>query len=157
MDGGTTSLDVSGFEFVPNARWLAVVLAVDEAGATTAYVNFDRNALIFDIVADASPRIHVYSQLIEYTTPAGGGDISLEIPSNIQITFHWDGLAAPGRQIVSTRWSLDGGDWSQPRLAHLAEDTGSAAVQCGIYACSPKQAGLIARFHDFSLTAGYYQ
>jgi regulation of enolase protein 1 (concanavalin A-like superfamily) len=52
---------------------------------------------------------------------------------------------------------LDGGDWTQLRLAHLGEDTGSATVQCGIYACSPKQAGLIARFHDFSLTAGYHQ
>jgi hypothetical protein len=136
VDGAPTSLDVSGFEFVPNTRWLVVVLAVDEAGATTAYVNFDRNALIFDIVANASPRIHLFSQWIEYTTPAGGYDLDparalrLDVPSNIQFTLHWDGLPAPGRQLLSSRWMLDGnvGDetprtdeatdwihWSQPQ------------------------------------------
>jgi regulation of enolase protein 1 (concanavalin A-like superfamily) len=48
---------------------------------------------------------------------------------------------------------LDGGDWSQLRLAHLGEDTGSASVQCGIYACS-RSRPIHRAFHDFSLTAG---
>ena len=45
--------------------------------------------------------------------------------------------------------SLNGADWSQIRVAHLVE-TGD--VQCGIYACSPKAAGLVAHFSDLVLT-----
>jgi uncharacterized protein len=41
--------------------------------------------------------------------------------------------------------------WTQLRLAHLEEDSGS--VQCGVYACSPKQAGFAATFRNFALTA----
>ena len=42
------------------------------------------------------------------------------------------------------------GPWSQIRIAHLAEDTG-AAVQCGLYACSPKGEGFVAEFDDLRL------
>jgi hypothetical protein len=128
VDGAPTSLDVSGFEFVPNTRWLVVVLAVDEAGATTAYVNLDRNALIFDIVANASPRIHLFSQWIDYTTPSGGYDLDparalrLEVPSNIQFTLHWDGLPAPGRQMLSSRWMLDGNVTDETQRTDEATD-----------------------------------
>jgi regulation of enolase protein 1 (concanavalin A-like superfamily) len=45
-----------------------------------------------------------------------------------------------------------GTPWTQLRLAHLDEDSGSSSVQCGVYACSPKQAGLAASFRTFSLT-----
>ena len=44
-----------------------------------------------------------------------------------------------------------GEGWTQIRLAHLHEDTGSVPVQCGIYACCPKERGLVARFRDFLL------
>ena len=46
-----------------------------------------------------------------------------------------------------------GMQWAQLRLAHLDEDSGSAAVQCGVYACSPKHAGFTATFRSFSLMA----
>lgn len=45
------------------------------------------------------------------------------------------------------------GPWTQVRLTHLDEDSGSTMVQCGIYACSPKQPGFIATFRGFSLCA----
>lgn len=48
---------------------------------------------------------------------------------------------------------LPGAGWTQLRLAHLEEDSGTAAVQCGVYACSPKQAGLVATFRNFALGA----
>jgi uncharacterized protein len=44
------------------------------------------------------------------------------------------------------------GPWSQIRIAHLAEDTGGA-VQCGLYACSPKGEGFVAEFDDLTLEA----
>lgn len=39
------------------------------------------------------------------------------------------------------------GEWVQLRLAHLEEDDGHTPVYAGIYACSPKRAGLSVRFH----------
>ena len=44
-----------------------------------------------------------------------------------------------------------GMQWTQLRLAHLDED--SRSIQCGVYACSPKQAGFAATFRNFALTA----
>jgi regulation of enolase protein 1 (concanavalin A-like superfamily) len=46
---------------------------------------------------------------------------------------------------------LPGASWSQLRLAHLDEDDGSAAVECGVYACSPKEPGFTSTFRRFSL------
>jgi regulation of enolase protein 1 (concanavalin A-like superfamily) len=46
---------------------------------------------------------------------------------------------------------LPGGPWSQLRLAHLDDDSGSGSVRCGVYACSPKEPGLIAEFRNFAL------
>lgn len=42
--------------------------------------------------------------------------------------------------------AADDGEWLQLRVAHLEEDDGQAPVYAGIYACSPKQAGLSVRF-----------
>jgi regulation of enolase protein 1 (concanavalin A-like superfamily) len=47
--------------------------------------------------------------------------------------------------------SADGTDWKQIRLAHLHEDPGDAAVNCGLYACSPKGAGFVAEFGFLSI------
>ncbi|MBI2434815.1 MAG: DUF1349 domain-containing protein [Candidatus Hydrogenedentes bacterium] len=44
--------------------------------------------------------------------------------------------------------SYDGRQWSQLRLAPLHEDDGHCLVECGLYACSPKDAGFKAEF-DF--------
>jgi len=44
-----------------------------------------------------------------------------------------------------------GKTWTQLRLAHLDEDNRFAAVQCGVYSCSPKQAGFTATFRNFLL------
>ena len=43
--------------------------------------------------------------------------------------------------------SFDGQAWQQLRLAHLSERAGAGPVSCGLYACSPKAAGLEADFH----------
>ena len=70
-------------------------------------------------------------------------------------------FAREGFTAVVTRRTADylveakgsGTPWSQLRLAHLDEDSRSSAVQCGVYACSPKQAGFAASFRTFSLVA----
>ena len=42
--------------------------------------------------------------------------------------------------------SRDGAAWTQLRVARLHEDDGRGAVQCGVYACSPKGAGFAPEF-----------
>ena len=46
--------------------------------------------------------------------------------------------------------SLDGQSWQQIRLTHLDQELGKA-IQCGLYACSPKGRGFVAEFDFLSL------
>nr|WP_315400453.1 DUF1349 domain-containing protein [uncultured Duganella sp.] len=50
--------------------------------------------------------------------------------------------------------SLDGAQWTQMRMAHLHQRAGADAVDCGLYACSPKQAGFEAGFAFLSFVPG---
>jgi hypothetical protein len=50
--------------------------------------------------------------------------------------------------------SDQGRTWSQLRLARLHEDQGTAAVSCGLYACSPKAAGFLAQFSFLKIDLG---
>lgn len=49
--------------------------------------------------------------------------------------------------------SRDGQVWEQIRMAHLHEGRG-AAVACGLYACSPKEAGFVAEFSSLAIARG---
>ncbi|KQQ33353.1 hypothetical protein ASF61_09710 [Duganella sp. Leaf126] len=50
--------------------------------------------------------------------------------------------------------SLDGEQWTQLRIAHLAERGAAASVACGLYACSPQAAGYQASFAFLSFVPG---
>jgi len=65
----------------------------------------------------------------------------------------WFRVRAEGHDcIVDT--SLDGQRWEQIRMAHLHDRPAAAAVQCGLYACSPKAAGYEARFGFLDFAPG---
>lgn len=53
--------------------------------------------------------------------------------------------------IVDT--SPDGKAWVQLRMAHLHEGRG-LEVDCGLYACSPKEAGFLAEFAHLTIDSG---
>jgi len=53
--------------------------------------------------------------------------------------------------LVEARVALQ--PWTQIRMTHLDEESASRTVQCGIYACAPKQPGFTAKFCGFSLCA----
>lgn len=116
VDGDTTFYDVTESEIGIGQSGLFAVLAVDHQGATTPYLNLNKNLLQFAVnfPGIASPRIHVWSALVDYTYPTGGYslDPSSEIPVQAgvaaQLEFHWDAFPVPGRQLVSSRWMLDG-------------------------------------------------
>jgi regulation of enolase protein 1 (concanavalin A-like superfamily) len=43
-------------------------------------------------------------------------------------------------------WRESEQPWRQLRICHLHEDNGENPVLCGLYACCPKRAGLVAKF-----------
>jgi regulation of enolase protein 1 (concanavalin A-like superfamily) len=53
-----------------------------------------------------------------------------------------------------TESSADGAAWTQIRMAHLLEDRAGLAVEAGIYACSPVDAGFVAEFSTLRVDAG---
>ena len=46
---------------------------------------------------------------------------------------------------------VDRREWTQIRLARLTDDSGTSPVMCGVYACSPKEAGMTATFDEFRI------
>lgn len=50
--------------------------------------------------------------------------------------------------------ALDGRSWRTIRTAHLLERSAAPAVDCGLYACSPRGAGFRAEFHFLDLAPG---
>ena len=83
-------------------------------------------------------------------TNAGYSDWSTQdVPSNVN-RFQLRVLREGSDYLVHA--SLDGTDWTQLRVAHLHEDVNAEGpVACGVYACSPKAAGLIAEFDQLRI------
>jgi uncharacterized protein len=50
--------------------------------------------------------------------------------------------------------SQEGREWDQIRMAHLYDDRDGAAVDCGLYACSPKGTGYVAEFSFLHIDVG---
>ena len=48
----------------------------------------------------------------------------------------------------------DGRSWEQIRMAHLEPDGSGEAVDCGLYACSPKGSGFVAEFCRLTIDGG---
>jgi len=120
--GDSTSHVITTQEIGPGQTGLLALVAVDEAGATTAYLDFNRNFLQFTAAPPGStgPRVHIFSPLVDFTYASGGysldplREIVVEAPAHQLLAFHWDGVPTPGRQLVSVRWKLDDGVWSTP-------------------------------------------
>lgn len=80
-----------------------------------------------------------YSDWSTQNVAAGGGAI-------------WQRVRREGDDyLVEASW--DGARWEQLRLTHLADER-STGVTAGVYACSPKGAGLVAEFRELSITPG---
>jgi hypothetical protein len=114
--GDTTALVITSDDVPVGGSAALAVLAVDEAGATTPYLQLSRNFLRFNVSppgADA-PRIHIFSALEDFTYPSGGffldpsREIPVEVGAGVPLEFHFDGIAAPGRVVLAARWMVDG-------------------------------------------------
>lgn len=83
---------------------------------------------------------HGYSDWSTQGFPAGAGEI-------------WLRVRREGDDYL-VEFSRDGQVWEQIRLMHLQEGPPGEAVQCGLYACSPKDAGFVAEFRHFRIEMG---
>jgi regulation of enolase protein 1 (concanavalin A-like superfamily) len=70
-----------------------------------------------------------------------------------QVDTVWFRIRAEAEDCI-VEASFDGEQWTQIRIAHLAERGAAASVQCGLYACSPKAAGYQAEFAFLSFVPG---
>jgi uncharacterized protein len=92
-----------------------------------------------------------HDRLGAVVTNHGYSDWSTQ-PLDKSVRSLWLRVRAEARAVIVDR-SCDGHAWEQLRMAHLAERSEYGDVVCGLYACSPKDAGFVAQFRHFELRA----
>jgi hypothetical protein len=106
--GDTTSIVLDSSELTPGTSWIAALVAVDEAGATTPYLTQDRNLLVLDVMTSPGPSVRVLVSPYGYQSPPGG--IASTPPADVpagRLTFAVEGIPTSGRGIRGLRWALD--------------------------------------------------
>jgi hypothetical protein len=123
VGGDTTSITIDQPGLQPGTRWMAAIVAVDEAGAATPYVSFDANLLAFDVVPNGGPSVHVFASFIDYTSPPSSLAFSpgVEVPAGRPLTFKMEGIRVRGPP--HHRHALGAGQ-RQHRRRHTAERRG---------------------------------
>ena len=114
VGGDTTQVQYTNL--TPNADYIFVVVAIDEAGAYSPVFSLDSNMLTFHVgfAATLGPRICVFNEFFNYCSRSGGyvtdpsADVAVEVPYNQTITFNWYALPPSGSDIESYRWRLGG-------------------------------------------------
>ena len=89
------------------------------------------------------------AQLGAVVTNGGYSDWSVQDYTEPHIDLHLRVTRAGADYVVEH--SRDGVAWRMIRVAHLRADDGGAEVACGLYACSPKGAGMLAEFMHLSV------
>lgn len=87
---------------------------------------------------------HGANRLGAVVTNGGYSDWSTQ-PLAKEIDTVWLRVRTEANDVIVDA-SLDGEAWEQIRMARLHEREGAASVPCGLYACSPKEAGYEATF-----------
>jgi hypothetical protein len=149
VGGDTTSITVDDAEIQPGTLWLAAVVAVDAAGATTPYLSYDRNLLVFEVLATGGPAIHVFSTFFDYVSPPSSLSIvpGPEVAAGQSVSFHVEGIASAGRRITGTRWAVD--------MADVNDETPRSDPNTDLAHWSAPQTGVIVA--AFSLSPGQHQ
>jgi regulation of enolase protein 1 (concanavalin A-like superfamily) len=87
------------------------------------------------------------SMLGAVVTNGGYSDWSTQAFQGDTIDFRIDRAGAD----YLVYWRQPEQQWQQLRMCHLHEDNGKTPVLAGLYACCPKQAGLIAKFEHLTI------
>ena len=116
--GDTTTVQYTNL--TPDASYLFVVVAFDEAGAYSPIFSLDTNCLrlVVKLAAAGGPHICIGNEFFQYCYLSGSYNpqdqnnwIFVEVPFNQPITFNWFATSDPGALVSYYRWRL-GGDVS---------------------------------------------
>jgi hypothetical protein len=98
----------------PGPEYLFAVVARDEAGAYEPRFSLDSNVLQFHPTLDRTgPRLEIWNDFFHYTQNAGGVSlvpariVTLEVPENLAMTFHWTATPVSGAALSGYRWAVD--------------------------------------------------
>lgn len=128
-----TAADTTFAQFTnlsPDARYLFMVVAFDEAGAYSPVFSPSSNMLVFKIgfAGTLGPQFTLFNEFFEYQYPTGGFSvrpenwINLEIPAG-KVTFNWFAVPPQGADIRSYRWMLDGDVFDETPRSDEIKDT----------------------------------
>lgn len=114
LGGEASAVDVR--DLLPDKRYVAVVVAFDEAGAYSPVFNLDVNMLYFSVsyAGLLGPKFTVYNESFYYQYATGGisldpvGFIRTEVPAAQVVKFNWFATAASGGFVTGYRWLVDG-------------------------------------------------
>jgi hypothetical protein len=110
--GGDTNT-VQYTNLVPDATYMFVVVAFDEAGAYSPIMSMSHNMLRFRVgyAGLLGPTITVFNEFFNYTWRGGFcptcDPVFIEVPANNRITFNWFADPEAGSDIRCYRWALD--------------------------------------------------
>jgi len=113
---GATATGIDIRDLLPDKRYVAVVVAFDEAGAYSPVFNYDVNMLYFNVsyAGLLGPRFTVYNEAFYYQYPSGGisldptGYIRAELPADQIVRINWFATPSSGGFISGYRWMIDG-------------------------------------------------
>jgi len=127
-------------DLTPDADYLFVVVAFDEAGAYSPIFTLDNNCLRLTVklAGAGGPKITMFNEFFTYEYASGSYNpsdqnnwVHVEVPYAEPITFNWFAVSDPGAEVASYRWRLGGdvadetprsnentdiGRWSSPSL-----------------------------------------
>ncbi len=144
----TTTVQYSNL--TPNADYMFVVVAFDEAGAYSPIFSLDSNCLHFRVLlANAGgPKITMFNEFFTYSYVSARYSIDpsawvfVEVPADQPITFNWNATTDPGADVSFFRWRLGGdvadetprvnentdiGRWSSPSINNTSATVGPFA------------------------------
>jgi len=101
----------------PDASYLFVVVAFDEAGAYSPIFTLDNNCLRITVklAGAGGPKLTIFNEFFTFTYRGGSYNptdqnnwIHVEVPFNTPVTFNWTATSDAGAQIAAYRWRLGG-------------------------------------------------
>jgi hypothetical protein len=101
----------------PNADYLFVIVAFDEAGAYSPIFTLDTNMLRMRVLLAGAggPKLTMFNEFFTYTYSQSSYNPSdpskwanIEVPSDAPITFNWFASTDPGALVSYYRWRLGG-------------------------------------------------
>lgn len=112
--GGDTT-EVTFRNLVPSAKYMAVVVAFDEAGAYSPVMSPEANMAYFtvSVTGGLGPKLTVFGEGIYYTFPIGvlndpATFLRAEVAAGRPIHFDWFGETQGGSYVAGYRWMVDG-------------------------------------------------